>query len=259
MTAAPPAHDGRRRTGRPAIAADAAGTFLTIPHPTAAEVLAQTGFDFLIADTEHISMGPETTEYLIRAADVHGVPTMVRLPGQSEEAIVSALNAGAAGIFVSRVSSAAEAAAAVAATRFPPRGRRGVGPVRAAGFGAAMQPYLAADDEGILVAAQIGTAEGVADISAIAATDGIDVVFIGPTDLRMALGTFGTDDDRPFDAAVAAILAACRAAGCAAGIFCARAEEVETWRERGFRFFIVGSDAGFMSAAAAASISALSR
>ena len=120
------------------------GTFGAIPHPVAVEVMAATGLDFICIDWEHSQIGRERIEDLIRAADAGGVPAMVRVPGHAPESIAAALDAGAAGVLVPRVSSAAQARAAVMATRYPPQGERGVGPGRAAAYGYRIPDYLKA-------------------------------------------------------------------------------------------------------------------
>ncbi len=142
------------------------GTFAAIPHPVAVEVTAQAGLDFICIDWEHAQIARETIENLVRAADVHAVPAMVRVPGHAPEAIAAALDSGARGVLVPRVSTATQAQAAVKATRYPPLGERGVGPGRAAGYGYRIPEYLAAANAEIVVAVQVETAEGLANVDA---------------------------------------------------------------------------------------------
>jgi len=163
------------------------GTFAAIPHPVAIEVTAASGVDFICIDWEHAQIGRERIEDLVRAADVHGVPAMVRVPGHEPESIAAVLDAGAAGVLVPRVSTAEQARAAVQATRYPPVGARGVGPGRAAAYGYRIPDYLASANENLLLAIQVETAEGLANIDAIAAVDGVDVIFIGPGDLSVSI------------------------------------------------------------------------
>src|SRR6187399_1950796 len=118
------------------------GTFAEIPHPVAVEVMAQAGPDFICIDWEHGQIARDQIENLVRASDVHSVPAMVRVPGHAPEAIATALDSGARGILVPRVSTAAQAAAAVKASRYPPEGERGVGPGRATGYGYRIFDYL---------------------------------------------------------------------------------------------------------------------
>ena len=113
---------------------------------------------------------------------------MVRVPGHGPEAIAAALDSGARGVLVPRVSTAAQAAAGGARpSRYPPLGERGVGPGRAAGYGYRIFEYLAGANAEIVVAVQVETAEGLANVDAIAATEGVDVVFVGPGDLSVSI------------------------------------------------------------------------
>jgi 4-hydroxy-2-oxoheptanedioate aldolase len=156
------------------------GSFAAIPHPVAVEVMASSGLDFLCIDWEHAQISRDTIETMVRAADVHRVPAMVRVPGHSPEAIQAALDSGAQGVLIPRVSTPGQAAAAVKASRYPPLGERGVGPGRAAGYGYRIPEYLAGANERIVVAIQVETSEGLANIEAIAAVDGVDLIFVGP-------------------------------------------------------------------------------
>ncbi|MBS3650481.1 4-hydroxy-2-oxovalerate aldolase [Pseudaminobacter sp. 19-2017] len=227
------------------------GTFAAIPHPVAVEVVAHSGPDFLCMDWEHAQIARDGIENLVRAADVHGVPALVRVPGHGPEAIAAALDSGARGVLVPRVSSAEQARAAVKAARFPPEGERGVGPGRAAGYGYRIFEYLAAANSGVLVAVQVETAEGLANADAIAATEGVDVVFVGPGDLSVSLGAIGPEHAVRLASAIESIIAAALAKGKAAGIFCARPEDVAKWSVKGASFFILASDTMFLGEAVA--------
>ena len=134
------------------------GTFAEIPHPVAIEVMAQARPDFICIDWEHGQIARDQIENLVRACDVHGVPAMVRVPGHAPEEIAAALDSGARGILVPRVSTAAQAAAVVKASRYPPQGERGVGPGRATGYGYRIFDYLAEANASIVVAVQVETA-----------------------------------------------------------------------------------------------------
>ena len=202
------------------------GTFAAIPHPVAVEVTAQAGLDFLCIDWEHAQIARDMIENLVRAADVHGVPAIVRVPGHAPEAIAAALDSGARGVLVPRVSTPAQAQAAVKATRYPPLGERGVGPGRAAGYGYRIPEYLAAANAQIVLAVQVETAEGLANADAIAATDGIDVVFVGPGDLSVSIDAIGPAGAKKLGKAIETIIGAALAHGKIAGIFCARPEDV---------------------------------
>jgi 4-hydroxy-2-oxoheptanedioate aldolase len=224
------------------------GSFASIPHPAAVEVSAQAGLDFVCIDWEHSQIGRDALENLVRAADVNGVPAMVRVPGHGQEAIAAALDSGARGVLVPRVSTAEQAANTARATRYPPVGERGVGPGRAAGYGYRIPEYLAAANEELLLAVQVETAEGLANVDAIAATEGVDVIFVGPGDLSVSLGAMGPAGAERMAKAIETVLAAAQKRKKIAGIFCARPEDVGRWAGKGASFFILASDAMFLGA-----------
>ncbi|WP_442578778.1 HpcH/HpaI aldolase family protein [Mesorhizobium sp. ASY16-5R] len=228
------------------------GTFAAIPHPVAVEVVAQAGPDFVCIDWEHAQIGRDGVENLVRAADIHKVPAMVRVPGHAPEEIAAALDSGAAGVLVPRVSTAEQAHAVVKASRYPPQGERGVGPVRAAGYGYRIFDYLGRANAEILVAVQVETAEGLTNATEIAATDGVDVVFVGPGDLSVSLGAIGPEGAEKLGQAIGTIIEATLAAGKVAGIFCGKPEDAARWAAKGASFFILASDAMFLGAAIAA-------
>ena len=203
------------------------GPFAAIPHPVAIEVTAAAGPDFLCIDAEHAQIGRERLEDLIRAGDVHGVP---------------------------RVSTVAEAQAAVTATRYPPQGARGVGPGRAAAYGYRIPDYLESANRTVLLAIQVETAAGLANISQIAAVEGIDVIFIGPGDLSVSIGALGPEGRELLQAAIVTIASAATDAGRIAGIFRPAPDDIAAWRGKGISFFILASDTMFLGASVAAGL-----
>lgn len=232
------------------------GSFAAIPHPVAVEVMAQSGLDFLCIDWEHAQISRDMVEAMVRAADVHRVPAMVRVPGHAPEAIQAALDSGAQGVLIPRVSTAAQAAMAVKASRYPPLGERGVGPGRAAGYGYRIPEYLAAANERIVVAVQVETAEGLANIDAIAAVDGVDVIFVGPGDLSVSIDAIGQAGADKLNEAIRTIIATTIRQGRTAGIFCASPQAINRWALTGASFFVLASDTMFLGAGAAANCTA---
>lgn len=230
------------------------GTFAAIPHPVAIEVTAAAGVDFICIDWEHAQISRERIEDLVRAADVHGVPAMVRVPGHAPESIAAALDAGASGVLVPRVSTAEQARAAVQATRYPPVGARGVGPGRAAAYGYRIPDYLTSANENLLLAIQVETAEGLANIDAIAAVEDVDVIFIGPGDLSVSIDAMGPAGARKLNAAIETIANATIRAGRTSGIFRPSPDDTDTWKQAGIRFFILASDTMFLGASVAAGV-----
>jgi 4-hydroxy-2-oxoheptanedioate aldolase len=232
------------------------GSFAAIPHAVAMEVMAQSGLDFLCIDWEHAQISRDTIENMVRAADIHGVPAMVRVPGHAPEAVAAALDSGAQGVLIPRISTTAQAEAAVKAARYPPGGERGVGPGRAAGYGYRIPEYLAEADTRTVVAVQVETAEGLANIEEIAAVDGVDVIFVGPGDLSVSIDALGPKGADKLNAAIRTIIGATIAHNKAAGIFCASLQSVGQWAAIGASFFVLASDTMFLGAGAAANYAA---
>ncbi|RUX33737.1 4-hydroxy-2-oxovalerate aldolase, partial [Mesorhizobium sp. M2A.F.Ca.ET.042.01.1.1] len=160
------------------------------------------------------------------------------------------------GVLVPRVSTAEQAAFAVKASRYPPRGERGVGPGRAAGYGYRIPEYLAAANDRIVVAVQVETAEGLANIEAIAAVDGVDLIFVGPGDLSVSIDAIGPAGTEKLNTAIKSIIGAALAHGRTAGIFCASPQNVGRWGALGASFFMLASDTMFLGAGAAANFAA---
>jgi 4-hydroxy-2-oxoheptanedioate aldolase len=225
------------------------GTFAEIPHPVAIEVMAQAGPDFICIDWEHGQIARDQIENLVRASDIHPVPALVRVPGHAPEAIAAALDSGARGVLVPRVSTAAQAAAVVKASRYPPAGERGVGPGRATGYGYHIFDHLEQANAANVVAVQVETAEGLANCDAIAATEGVDVVFVGPGDLSVSLDAWRPDGAQKLAKAIEKIIKSTLKHGKTAGIFCGGPDSVATWAAKGASFFILASDTMFLGAA----------
>lgn len=224
--------------------------WLSINNTFTAEVMARQGFDALCVDLQH---GTNTTGDLIpmlqAISQTETVP-VVRVPWNEPSIIMKALDYGAYAIIVPLISTPADAAAAVAACRYPPKGYRSSGPIRAQHYGGA--DYLAKADDEVLVIAMIETKEGLANLDAICATPGLDAVYIGPSDLSFALGLPPRQDnpdplhmetcDRIRDAAHKAGIKACM--HCASAAFAAGAIK------RGFDLVMLTADIACMIAGA---------
>lgn len=157
------------------------------------DMVALMGFDFVLLDAEHGPLNPANAENMIRAAEAAGISAIVRVPNVSHE-IQRFLDIGATGIQIPHIDSADDARAAVAAMRYPPRGHRGLATVtRAAGYGIDTTPqdHMETANREVLCFPVIETAQGLANVEAIAATDGIDAVVIGTGDLSTSMGHSG--------------------------------------------------------------------
>lgn len=187
----------RIRSGAPTL-----GSWLTLAHPAIAEIMAAAGFDWIVIDLEHSVVSLRETEELIRVIEAAGVAPLVRLTSNDANLVKRIMDAGAHGIVVPMIGSAAEGRAAVDAVYYPPRGRRGVGLGRAQGYGAKFKEYIAALDEHAVVVLQIEHVDAVAVLPEILAVAGVDATIIGPYDLSASMNKPGQYDD----ADVAAVL-----------------------------------------------------
>ena len=160
--------------------------WLSVPNGFTAEVMARQGFDALCVDMQHGLTDFSDLWPMLQAISQTDTVPVVRVPWNEPAIIMRALDAGAYGIIVPLINTAEEAAAAVAACRYPPVGMRSSGPLRAALYGGAN--YQAEANGEIVVMGMVETKEGLANLDAICATPGLDAVYIGPADLSFALG-----------------------------------------------------------------------
>lgn len=222
-----------------------AATWVKTPHPHVVEVLALSPLDFLVLDAEHAPFDRGDLDACILAARAGAKPVLVRPASAAHEQLLNALDLGADGVIVPHVRSAAEAAAIIHACHYRPGGRGFAGSTRAAGYTRLGMARHRAAAQGVIVIAQIEDAEALGEIDAIAATPGLDALFIGRADLTVSLGA-ETPDAPEVIAAVEAICAAGQRAGIAAGMFLGRVGDVALWRERGASLFILQSDHDFI-------------
>lgn len=233
------------------------GSFVTMNNPDGAEILAMTGFDFLVIDCEHGPMSVESATDLIRAGEVRGVPSIVRVKDSEAATILRSLDIGAAGVQVPQVGSGEIAAAVADAAHYYPLGHRGLAMPRAADFGRMqVEEYFQKTREELLVIAQCESAEGLENLEAVAATPGIDVVFLGPFDLSHSLGIPGRVEDPQIKAAERKIVEVCEKNGKAAGIFAVNGDASKVRAEEGFRYVTLATDAMILAAAAAGEVKA---
>lgn len=224
------------------------GTFVGLGSPVATELLARAGFDWLIIDLEH-GAGTEG-ELLANLHAVGATPTAGLVRPQSGERlrIGRALDLGAHGIMVPRVDLPEQAREAISFMRYPPDGTRGLAlSTRGAGLGELGHTEVQAINARILGIIQIESPSAVEHAAEIAAIDGVDVLFVGPTDLSHSLGIPGRFTDPVYLEALTRVAAAAEAAGKAAGILLRDASVSARHRELGFRFIGLGSDGAFIA------------
>jgi 2-dehydro-3-deoxyglucarate aldolase/4-hydroxy-2-oxoheptanedioate aldolase len=210
--------------------------WLNLGAPVLAELAAEAGAESIVFDLQHGRWGREALENAI-AAIAGRAPVLIRTADASDFAIGSSLDAGAHGLIVPMVNSAAECANVIAAAHYPPSGRRSGGGARP---GLDFPAYRAAMGAHLLVSVMVETAQAIEDCEAIAATPGLGMVFIGPNDLALSLGA--GPGSPVFDNALKRVLAAGRAAGVPVGVYTSGAEQAKARAAEGFRFVVVTSD-----------------
>ncbi|WP_111428964.1 aldolase/citrate lyase family protein [Rhodobacteraceae bacterium DSL-40] len=237
--------------GRPAL-----NGWLSIGNAFTAEIMAAQGYDSLTIDLQHGALDYAALLPMLQAMRASGVTPLARVPWREPGAIMKALDAGAQGIICPMVNSAEEAAEFVSYLRYPPEGQRSFGPTRAA---VAYGGYGTAANGEVLALAMIETAAGAERLDEIAATPGLDGLYIGPVDLT--LGTQGGRLAPGFDreepemiALIQRILAACKANGLVAGLHCGTPDYAARAVGWGFDLTTVSGDTRLLASAAAASV-----
>ena len=226
------------------------GTWVKTPHPHVVEVLALSPLDVLVLDAEHAPFDRGSLDQCVLAARAGGKPILIRPPSSAHEQILNALDLGADGVILPHIRTAAEAADTVKACHYVSGGRGYAGSSRAAVYTTKGMAKHRADAKNVIVIAQIEDVEGVNNIDAIAAVEGIDALFIGRADLTISYAA-ETPDDAVVVEAVDRIVAAGKAAGRTTGMFLGRMGDVQTWRDKGASLFILGSDHDFLLQGAA--------
>ncbi|MCM3808488.1 aldolase [Streptomyces samsunensis] len=235
----------------------AIGYWVVLDDPIATERLARLGYDYVAVDAQHGLIGYTGIRNAMLAIDAGATSAaMVRVEQNDPFAIGRVLDAGATGVIVPLIDSAEDAAAAVRATRYPPEGRRSYGPMRAQ---LRVGPKPAEANESVLLLAMIETPQGLRNVAEICATPGLDGIYVGPSDLRLAVGGETSTDpavDEVFEQAVEKIAKAAEAAGIAAGIHTPNGEVARRRLEQGYTFASVASDLVHLEQAAKAHLSA---
>jgi len=196
------------------------GSWMQIPHPVCAEVMAHSGFDFLTVDIEHGAVDIETATNIFRAIETAGrnVTPMVRLPGNEYSVTKRYIDAGAKGVIIPLVNSKEDTKEAVRSAKYPPEGDRGVGFCRANLYGNNFDKYMETANDDILVIVQIEHIKAIDNIEDILSTRGVDGAFIGPYDLSASMGIPGKLDHPDMQESMKTVLESCKKNNVAAGI-----------------------------------------
>ena len=231
------------------------GLWMTVPGSIGAEILARTGVDYVCVDQQHGVIDYDSMVPMLQAIRAEGTAPITRVLSNDPFLIMKALDAGAWGVIVPLVNNAEDAARAVAACRYPPRGMRSYGPVRAAGVIGSRDPEQLGGE--VLCIVMVETREGLERVEEIAATPGLDGIYIGPSDLALSLGlppTLDIQEDHHAEA-IRSIRETCQEHGITAGIHSASGEWARKHAEAGFDMVTVAADATLLSSAARLEVS----
>jgi 4-hydroxy-2-oxoheptanedioate aldolase len=234
------------RAGRPQI-----GLWAGLANPYVAELLATSGFDWLVFDGEHAPNDVRSLLAQLQAVAPYPVHPIVRAVVGDTALIKQLLDIGAQTLLIPMVESAEQARALVAATRYPPRGVRGVGSAlaRAARWGQ-VEGYLTRAEDELCLLLQVESVRGLDNLEAIAAVEGVDGVFFGPSDLAASMGLIGKSTDPAVQAAVMHGIATVRRAGKAAGVLTTEIPVARHYLQQGATFVGVGTDTVLLTRAA---------
>ena len=224
------------------------GCWLNLGSPLTAEIVGQAGFDWVLIDLEHGAGVEKDVLAQLQALENSPSAVLVRVESADSPRISRILDMGAEGIMCPKVDNAIEAKKVINGLHYPPFGNRGVAKmVRATQFGLNFNTYYDESRDNILGIVQIETLEALDNLDAIAAVEGVDILFIGPADLSMAMGIFGQFDHPTFKDALNKIVQAAQKADKAIGILIFNPDDYDKYHSMGIRFIACGSDATFVA------------
>lgn len=224
------------------------GCWLNLGSPLTAEIVGQSGFDWVLIDLEHGAGSEKDVLSQLQALENTATASLVRVESGEPARISRVLDMGAEGVMCPKVNNEEEAQKVINGLHYPPFGNRGVAKmVRATQFGKNFNSYYDQAKDNILGIIQIETLEALNHLDAIAAVEGVDVLFIGPADLSMAMGIFGQFDHPRFVTALKKIIAAAEKAHKTTGILFFNPEDYEKYHKMGIRFIACGADATYVA------------
>jgi 2-keto-3-deoxy-L-rhamnonate aldolase RhmA len=233
------------------------GTWLMSASPLVAEAIGTAGFDWAVLDMEHSPLDLMGLVHLLQAVGNTTMQPVVRVPWNDTVTVKRVLDAGASTVLFPFIQNAEEARRAVAATRYPPQGVRGMaGMGRASKFGTTPS-YFTSANAGICTLLQLETREAIANLEAIAAVPGVDALFVGPADLSGTMGHVGLLDHPEVHAQMADAARRANALGMPIGSVGGNPDTVATYRAMGYDYLAVASDLGLLMRAAQAAAAAV--
>jgi 4-hydroxy-2-oxoheptanedioate aldolase len=234
------------------------GGWCAIPSAFSAELMGRLGWDWVCVDMQHGLIGYDQAASMLQALAITATPAWVRVPWNQPDYIMKMLDAGAQGIIVPMVGTAEQAREAVAAVKYPPLGIRSWGPIRASLDVPGYSPQVA--NERTVLAAMIETVEGVQNMDAIMEVEGVDAIYVGPSDLGLTHGMTTTQSPEPGSAherLILDILEGCKRHGVVPGVHTDSIETALRRRDAGFRMITVMTDALHLRRSASEAIASM--
>ena len=233
--------------------------WLSIPASFSAEVMSHQGFDSIVVDMQHGVVDYQTAVTMLQAISTTSVVPFARVPWNDPAFLMKILDAGAYGVICPMINTRAQAEQLVRSCKYPPKGFRSFGPVRASIYAGA--DYAQHANETLVVMPMIETAEALENLDDILATPGVDAIYVGPADLSLALGCTPKLDqtEAPVVEAQKKIVAACKRHRVFAGIHCATSAYALKMIAEGYQFVTLASDARFLAAKAAEEAAAVKK
>jgi 2-keto-3-deoxy-L-rhamnonate aldolase RhmA len=233
------------------------GAWASLGSPGSAELLGRAGLDWVVVDMEHGNTTESELLAHLTAIEVSGSATLVRPQSGERLRIGRALDMGAAGVVIPRLDTAEQVREAVTFLRYPPAGQRGVALLtRGARLGTVNHAGVAALNDDIVGVVQIESPSALEAAEEFAATDGVDVLFVGPADLSHSLGIPGQFANPIYQAALRKVVAACRAHGKAAGVLLYDHASFRPHLELGYTFVGIGADVSYVNEGVKAALAA---
>ena len=218
--------------------------------PMAAEIMADTGFDYIVVDAEHQPFNPETLLNILMAFRGSDTVPLIRVPWNDPIMIKQALDMGYEGVVTPQTNAAEEARRAVDAIRYPPMGNRGFGPARPGRYFRDGGEYARTANESIICAIQIENVSGAHDIDNIVRVPGIDWILIGPYDMSATVGKWYDVEHPELWKAIKKIMDTAKNAGIPAGVPLGGPDAIQRMLDAGSKLVFIGVDCGYLQSAA---------
>jgi 2-keto-3-deoxy-L-rhamnonate aldolase RhmA len=229
------------------------GSWVNMGSLVSAEIMGRAGFDWLLIDLEHGAGNDHIMYSQLQVLQGTYATPVVRTEELSRPKVQRILDAGATGIMFPQIQNKEESELAVSMMYYPPKGSRGMAKmVRATGFGKNAADYISNLEQNLVCVIQIENISALQQIDAIAAVPGVDVLFVGPSDLSLALGIFGQFNHPDYQHAIHAVAEAAKKYGKSAGVLLQNISEYEMYSQVGFRFIACGADGTFVARSAEA-------